>query len=170
MRFAFFLCIVCEMMRILTEKEEAMELKKSEEVLAEVHRNCQLALQSISDILPETEDTELKEELLRQHEDYEKIGGRAAILAKDKNIELKNPGPIKKAMMWGSIKMSTMTDNSRAHIAEMMVQGTVMGITALKSTLGEVCDDCADTEIISLARELLAAEESFEKKWKQLIA
>ena len=147
-----------------------MELKKSEEVLAEVHRNCQLALQSISDILPETEDTELKEELLRQHEDYEKIGGRAAILAKDKNIELKNPGPIKKAMMWGSIKMSTMTDNSRAHIAEMMVQGTVMGITALKSTLGEVCDDCADTEIISLARELLAAEESFEKKWKQLIA
>lgn len=158
------------MMRILTEKEEAMELKKSEEVLAEVHRNCQLALQSISDILPETEDTELKEELLRQHEDYEKIGGRAAILAKDKNIELKNPGPIKKAMMWGSIKMSTMTDNSRAHIAEMMVQGTVMGITALKSTLGEVCDDCADTEIISLAKELLAAEESFEKKWKQLIA
>lgn len=170
MRFAFFLCIVCEMMRILTEKEEGMELKKSEEVLAEVHRNCQLALQSISDILPETEDTELKEELLRQHEDYEKIGGRAAILAKDKNIELKNPGPIKKAMMWGSIKMSTMTDNSRAHIAEMMVQGTVMGITALKSTLGEVCDDCADTEIISLAKELLAAEESFEKKWKQLIA
>ncbi len=170
MRFAFFLCIVCEMMRILIEKEEAMELKKSEEVLAEVHRNCQLALQSISDILPETEDAELKEELLRQHEDYEKIGGRAAILAKDKNIELKNPGPIKKAMMWGSIKMSTMTDNSRAHIAEMMVQGTVMGITALKSTLGEVCDDCADTEIISLAKELLAAEESFEKKWKQLIA
>ena len=94
----------------------------------------------------------------------------STILAKDKNIELKNPGPIKKAMMWGSIKMSTMTDNSRAHIAEMMVQGTVMGITALKSTLGEVCDDCADTEIISLAKELLAAEESFEKKWKQLIA
>ena len=104
-----------------------MEIKKSEEVLAEVHRNCQLALQSISDILPETEDAELREELLRQHEDYEKIGGRAAILAKDKSIELKNPGPIKKAMMWSSIKMSTMSDNSRAHIAEMMVQGTVMG-------------------------------------------
>lgn len=166
----FSLRIARAMMHILPEKEEGMELKKSEEVLAEVHRNCQLALQSISDILPETEDAELKEELLRQHEDYEKIGGRAAILAKDKNIELKNPGPIKKAMMWGSIKMSTMTDNSRAHIAEMMVQGTVMGITALKSTLGEVCDDCADTDIISLAKELLAAEESFEKKWKQLIA
>ena len=147
-----------------------MELKKSEEVLAEIHRNCQLALQSISDILPETEDMQLREELLRQHEDYEKIGGRAALLAKDKSIELKNPGPIKKAMMWSSIKMSTMTDNSRAHIAEMMVQGTVMGITALKSTLGEVSDEHADQDIIGLARELLSAEEGFEKKWKELIA
>ena len=86
-----------------------MELKKSEEVLAEIHRNCQLALQSISDILPETEDMQLREELLRQHEDYEKIGGRAAVLAKDKSIELKNHSRTKTAMMRSSIKMSTMT-------------------------------------------------------------
>ena len=147
-----------------------MEIKKSEEVLAEVHRNCQLALESISDILPETDDTELREELMHQHEEYERIGGKAAILARDKNIELKNPGPIKKAMMWSSIKMSTMTDDSRAHIAEMMVQGTVMGITALKSTLSEMSDDYADEEIKALAKELLASEEKFEKKWKSLIA
>ena len=51
-----------------------MELKKSEEVLAEIHRNCELALQSISNILPETEDNELREELMRQHEENEKIG------------------------------------------------------------------------------------------------
>ncbi len=49
------------------------EIKKSEEVLAEVHRNCQLALQSITDILPEADDTAVREELLRQHEEYERI-------------------------------------------------------------------------------------------------
>lgn len=147
-----------------------MYLKKSEEVLAEVHRNCLLALQSISNILPETQDAELREELLRQHEGYEKIGGRAAVLARDRSIELKNPGPIKKAMMWGSIKMSTLADDSRAHIAEMMAQGTVMGITALRSTLSEVCGECADKEILSLANELLSAEEAYESKWKAMIA
>lgn len=147
-----------------------MEIKKSEEVLAEVHRNCQLAQQSISNILPETEDGDLREELLRQHEAYEKFCGKAAILAKDKSVELKKPNPIKKAMMWSSIKMSTMSDNSRAHIAEMMAQGTVMGITALRSTLSEVSEDCADGDILSLARQLLSAEEGFEKKWKEMIA
>ncbi|MBO5045717.1 MAG: hypothetical protein J6C93_02490 [Clostridia bacterium] len=146
-----------------------MELKKSEEILAEIHRNSQLALQSISNILPETEDQDLREELLREHEEYEKICGKAALLAKDKNIELKNPNPLKKAMMWSSIKMNTMTDNSRSHIAEMMVQGTVMGITALKSSLGEMSDTQEDKEIRALAEEFLAMEESFEEKWKSFI-
>lgn len=147
-----------------------MDIKKSEEVLAEIHRNCQYALQSISDILPETDDTELKEELLHEHEEYERIGGRAALLARERNIELKNPNPFKKAMMWGGIKMNAMKDDSRAHIAEMMVQGTVMGVTALRSTLAEMSDDYADEEIKGLAEELLRAEEQFEKKWKMLMA
>ena len=146
-----------------------MEIKKSEEVLAEIHRNCQLALQSISDILTETEETELREELMREHEEYEQFCGRAATLARDKGIELKNPGPIKKAMMWSSIKMSTMKDDSPSHIAEMMVQGTVMGITALRTTLSEMSPDHADEDIEALARELLASEEKFEKIWKKMI-
>ena len=140
-----------------------MEVKKSEEILAEIYRNCQLALESISDILPEIEDEGIKAEILRQHEEYEKICGRAACLARDKALELKEPNPMKKAMMWGSIKMNTLTDNSRAHIAEMMIQGTVMGITSLKTSLGEIPKD-DDEEITELLKELIALEEGFEKK------
>ncbi len=147
-----------------------MELKKSEEVLAEVHRNCMIAIQSISNILPEVDDTDVKEELLRQHEEYEKICGKASILAKDKNIELKDPSPIKKAMLWSSIKMNAIKDNSRAHIAEMMTQGTVMGITALKNSLSDMSEQMSDNEIEQLAEELLHSEEQFEKNWKNLIA
>lgn len=147
-----------------------MEQKKSEEVLAEIHRNCQLALQSISNILPEADDTDVKEELMREHEEYERMCAHAAIIARDKNIELKNPGPIKKAMMWSSIKMSTMTDNSRAHIAEMMAQGTVMGITAIRSSLCDLDDSEADEEIRALAEDVLSTEERFEEVWKNMIA
>lgn len=106
------------------------DIKKDSELLAEIYRNAHYALESISDILPETEDGEMCEELKRMHDDYERISGRAAQIAKDEGLELKEPGPIKKAMMWGSIKMNTMKDGSREHIAEMMTQGTVMGITA----------------------------------------
>ena len=43
------------------------ELKKDSEVLAEIYRNAQLALTSISDILPEIDDVNIKEEILREH-------------------------------------------------------------------------------------------------------
>ena len=146
-----------------------MDNKKSEEALAEIYRNTQLALQSISDILPEAEDERVREELMRQHEEYEKIGGKAALLAKDKGIELKEPNPLKKAMMWGSIKMNTMTDNSPAHLAEMLIPGTVIGITSLKTTLGEMTDESSDEDVKALLAELVSLEEGFESKWKSFL-
>ena len=102
------------------------DFKQTEEILAEIYRNTQLALQSIADIMPQVDDIHVKEELKSQHETYEQFSARASMLAKDKNIELKEPNPFKKAMMWSSIKMSTLGDNSRSHIADMMLQGTVL--------------------------------------------
>ena len=145
-----------------------MEVKKSEEILSEIYRNCHLALESISDILPAVEDEELKAEILREHEEYERISGKAACLARDKGLEVKEPGPVKKAMMWGSIKMSTLMDNSRPHIAEMMIQGTVMGITSLKTSLGDLPED-DDEEITALLKELIELEEVFEKRLKEFL-
>jgi hypothetical protein len=142
--------------------------KKAEEVLAEIYRNAQLAIQSIVDITPQVEDEELRAELSSQHEAYEGFSARAAMIAKDRNIELKEPNPFKKAMMWGSIKMSSMSNNSRSHIADMMVQGTVMGITALRTSAGDIEPDCAD-EIYCLLDEMIKAEEQFEKKWKEYL-
>lgn len=141
-----------------------METKRTSELLAEIYRNTHYALQSISDILPETEDEDLREELRRMHDGYEKISGRAALYGKENGVELKEPNPMKKAMMWGSIKMSTLKDNSRAHIAEMMTQGTVMGITALTRSIHENTEQ--DERVKELAEELLHLEQDYEKKLK----
>lgn len=148
--------------------EANKERKKSEELLAEVYRNCQLALESISDVLDEVEDEPLKEEIVHQHEEYEKISAKAAMLAKDKALEVKEPNPVKKAMMWTSVKMNTLADNSRAHIADMMIQGTVMGITSLKTSYGERPEN-DDKEISALASELIALEENFEERLKSFL-
>ena len=149
---------------------ENKDYKKAEEILAEIYRNAQLALQSISDIMPQVDDEEVKKELVSQHEAYEQFSAKAAMLAKDRNIELKEPNPFKKAMMWGSIKMNTLTDNSRAHIAEMMIQGTVMGITSLRTSATEASAKAGETdEIIALLNEMIEREEIFEKRWKKYL-
>ena len=144
------------------------EIKKSSEILAEVYRNAQLALVSISDILPEIEDEGIKEEILREHEEYERICSEAASLAHRLNIELKAPSPIKKAMMWSAIKMNAASDNSPQNIAQMMIKGTVQGITSLKTTLTDG-GDYIDDEIKKLLCDLINVEEGFEEKLKTFL-
>lgn len=145
--------------------KDDQNVKKDSEVLAEIYRNAQLALTSISDILPEIEDEGIKNEIIREHDEYERISGEAASLAKKYGLELKEPGVMKKAMMNMGIKMNTAKDNSANHIAEMMIKGTVNGITCLKTSLSDG-EHCMDEEIKNLLCDLIAVEESFETKLK----
>lgn len=141
------------------------EIKKDSEILAEIYRNSQLALTSISDLMPEIDDESIKEEIKREYEEYEKICARAAALAKNYDLELKAPSPIKKAMMWSAIKMNAATDNSPSNVAQMMIKGTVQGITSLKTSLSEG-QKFMDEEIKLLLKDLIALEEGFERKLK----
>ena len=140
-------------------------LKSDSEILAEIYRNAQYAQISITDILPEVEDEDIKEELLREHEEYEKICSQAAHLANRYDLDLKEPSPIKKAMMWSAIKMNAATANSKQNIAQMMIKGTVNGITSLKTSLSDG-EKIMNTDVKNLLTDLIAIEEGFERKLK----
>lgn len=146
-----------------------MQKTKTEgEIIAEIYRNAQLALTSIADILPETDDEEMRQEILSEHEEYERICAEAALLAKKRGAEVKEPSPVKRAMMWSAIKLNTAGDGSRSNIAQMMVRGTVTGITSLQTTLTENRHAIGgDTE--ALLRRLIDAEERFEERLKNFI-
>ena len=144
------------------------ELKKDSEVLAEIYRNAQLALTSISDVLPEVDDVGIKEEILRQHEEHEKNCSQAAELAHKFDVELKEPNPVKKAMMWSAIKMGTANDNSAQNVAQMMIRGTVTGLTSLKTSLTDG-EKVMDEEIKKLLCNLIDLEEGFEQKLKTFL-
>ena len=142
--------------------------KTDDEIIAEIYRNAQLALTSIADILPETDDEEMRQEILSEHEEYERICAEAALLAKKRGAEVKEPSPVKRAMMWSAIKLNTAGDGSRSNIAQMMVRGTVTGITSLQTTLTENRHAIGgDTE--ALLRRLIDAEERFEERLKNFI-
>lgn len=143
-------------------------LKSDSEILAEIYRNAQLAQLSITDLLSEVEDEEIKEELLREHEEYEKICSEAAHLATRYDLDLKEPSPIKKAMMWSAIKMNAATDNSKQNIAQMMIKGTVNGITSLKTSLSDG-EKIMNVDVKNLLTDLISIEEGFERKLKSYL-
>lgn len=145
-----------------------VQKKCDSEILAEIYRNAQLALTSISDIMPEIEDGDIRDEIMREHEEYEKVCSETAQLAMKYDVDLKEPSPIKRAMMWSAIKMNAANDNSAQNVAQMMIRGTVTGITSLKTTLSDGGNNM-DPEVKKLLNKLISLEESFEKKLKKFL-
>ena len=139
----------------------------NEKAINDVYKNAHIALQSISDLLPQVDDAGLKQELKEQYDGYEKIIGEISSFCKSNGIEPKDINPMKKAFMWSSIKMKTMINNSRNQIAEMMIKGTVMGINELTAMKNEQTN--LDQGVITLLDDLLSLEEEYEQRLKKLL-
>ena len=139
--------------------------KSNEETLNNLYQNAHVALQSISDLIPETDDAMMRAELKQQYEGYEKIIGEISGFMKDNDITPKDIGPMKKMMLKASVKMNAAKNDNRSHIAEMMIKGTIMGITDIYRELGEKEGETTP-EVEALANKLAGLEESYEKRLK----
>lgn len=139
--------------------------KSNEETLNNLYQNAHVALQSISDLIPETDDAMMRAELKEQYEGYEKIIGEISGFMKDNDITPKDIGPMKKMMLKASVKMNAAKNDNRSHIAEMMIKGTIMGITDIYRELGEKEGETTP-EVEALATKLAGLEESYEKRLK----
>ncbi len=137
------------------------------EVINCVYKNAHVALQSISDLLPEVDNGKMREELVYEYDGYEKIIGEISEYMADKGYKPKDIGPMKKAMLYTAIKMNALKDDSKSHFIEMMVKGTVMGICELKEVIEENRDK-VDNEVIDFAKRLLKIEEEYEERLKKL--
>lgn len=146
-----------------------MEDKKvNAEALNNIYKNAHIGLQSISNISPETLDLSLKEELLNEYEGYEKIIGEISGYMTEQGIKPKDVNPMKKAMLWTAIKMNSMADDSKTNIAQLMIKGTVTGITELTQLINN-SGDALDEKVLYFAKKLKELEEKYEENLKNYL-
>lgn len=136
--------------------------------IGEVYRNASVALQSINDIMDKIEDNGLKEEIQKEHEGYENFISELTSYMTEKGYEIKDIGAMKKAMMWSAINMNTAFDSSKNHISQIMIKGTVMGITEL-TTLINNSKCLTDEKALEYAKRLLELEEEYEERLKEFL-
>ena len=133
----------------------------------DAYKNAHIALQSISDLIPSVEDEHLRNELKEQYEGYEKIIGKISSFMAENGLEPKDINPMKKAMLWSSIKMKTMFNRSKNQVAEMMIKGSVMGINELNAMKNEGSN--LNENILTLIEELLSIEENYNERLKKYL-
>lgn len=97
-------------------------------ILNEVNKGIKMGMDSISTISEKVGDNQFKDDLLFQYDKYNEILNRINSELKNYDDFPKELPPMQKTMGYIDIQMSTLTDKSNSHIAEMLIKGTNMGI------------------------------------------
>ena len=114
--------------------EKDVRKEDIENYLNGVYQNIRTAVQSIDELLPKVKDDNFKKELASEEDYYIALQKECEVFARSEKLEnIKDNNWLEKARLWGSINMSTMTNKTTRHIAELMLIGTFMGfITCVK--------------------------------------
>ncbi len=146
-----------------------MNKEKNEiKVLDELNKGACMGMDAIQFILNKVKEESLKEELNKQYTKYKEISDKIKELYPEYNQENQphETGPINKVMTWYGIEMKTLTDSSTSHIAELLLQGTNMGIIEGRKLLNH---KSTDEQVHPLVEEYVSIQEEAVEKLKTFL-
>ena len=133
------------------------ESLNDEEMLNLISKNAEMGVVGIDAVKDYASSKKFKQELLNQREEYNKIYHSAYSMLKDKGCDVSHINPVAKMSTEMMSRMKTMADSSDSKIAEMMLQGSAMGVAKVIKNANEYAGE--SKEIRNLAHKLQQTEE-----------
>ena len=129
----------------------------SENRVTEISKVC-----SISDAIGESVgiekmDAAYSEALFSEQEQYQAIERDAGRRLVGLGTQAEPESLMARAGMWMGMQMKTFTDTSTAHLANLLIQGSTMGVTELTRSRNEHGE--ADAESVALCDRLIKAQQ-----------
>ena len=136
-------------------------------ILNELNKAAQMGMDSISYVLKEVSEENMKENLVCQYSEYGKIVDKINTQF-EKYGEIPDDEPLTQKMMgWTGVRFNTLTDKSNSHIAEMMIQGGSMGIVECQKLLNH--NPRADQEVKNILNDFMAMQQNDIEKMKKFL-
>lgn len=147
-------------------KEEKNKINK--DILDELNKGCAMGMDAIRDILEKVEDKKFKKVLEKEFDKYKEIHHRIERKYEDySKEEPTETSALNKAMTSWMTEMKLMTDHSNSKIAELLLQGTNMGIIEGKKLLNNKAK--IDKEVESILTEYIEMQERSVEIYKEYL-
>lgn len=102
--------------------------EKNLKILKEIHKGAVMGMNSISFVAEKVEDNKLKDNLSFQYTQYGQVMDKVNKLYENYGEIPEEKNIMSKVMGWTGVQMNTINDKSPSKIAEIMIEGTTMGI------------------------------------------
>lgn len=144
-----------------------MENKNEINVLDELSKGACMGMDAINFIMSKVKDNKLKKELNTQYEKYKSIHDKICKLYPEYSEKKPHEtNAMNKAMTWYGIEMKTLVDSTTSKLAELLMQGTNMGIIEGRRLLNH---KDTDNNVNHLVQEYVDMQEDAVEKLKQFL-
>ena len=145
-----------------------MTKKKNQvNVLDEINKGACMGMDAINFIMDKVTNEELKEELNVQYRKYKEVSDEICELYPEySKKEPHETSAMNKFMTWSGIEMKTMTDDSTSKLAEMLMQGTNMGIIEGRRLLN---DKTMDKDVHKIVQKYVEMQEAAVENLKNFL-
>ena len=138
------------------------------ELLIFVYQNSQMGVDTLGQLIDITDNQSFREFLETQKESYEEFHKKARQMLNENGYDEKGLNAFEKIRTYLMVNLQTMGDDSVSHIAEMLIQGSSMGITDAVKKIHEY-EGQAEKDCLKLMKELQAFEEKNVEKLKEYL-
>ena len=137
------------------------------ELLNYIRQNAQMGQNTIHQLMDISQDGGFQTLLASQFEEYKKMFNTVEKRLKTMGMEVKDVSTFNKISAYLMINMETLMDKTPSHIAEMLIQGSTMGVIQITRKLKEYKN--ADEEILYMGEHLLKLEQQNIEECKRYL-
>ena len=123
-----------------------------------IYDNAQMGKVGITQLIEQTDDLPFRKALEAQLQEYQSIMDTSEKMLQQRGVQPHGITPMAKMSSYIMTKMKTLTDSSSCTLAEMMIQGSNLGIIEITKHLNEY--DGADKKVTALSHKLLETEQN----------
>ncbi|MBQ4091114.1 MAG: hypothetical protein IJC64_02225 [Clostridia bacterium] len=134
-------------------------ITKEAQLLEQLYKNVKMGSDSIIKLLDKASDGEFKTHLTKQINGYEGLATKIKKRLSDMGEEAKEENVMVK--LWTSVgmAMNTMMDSSDSHLAQLVAEGSTMGITDAIKLLREYENTNVSEQALDIVRDVIKFEE-----------
>ena len=132
-------------------------MNQTQKLLQMIVENGRMGADACDQLLPRTEDEELRKELMIEKQDYESAARDAETMLCNQGIHPEPKGPMARMGLWMGMQINTAVDRTSSHIADIVIQGLTMGIIELTKARNSNSD--ADAEAHGIASNLITKQQ-----------
>lgn len=143
-------------------------MEQTKMLLQSVVDNARTGMNAVEQLMHYTDDAEMHRELTMEKEQYQAFLRDGEQMLFELGVKPDDEKLTEKVGMWMGLRMNTLTNANKDHLAELIIQGATMGVITMTRDRNDYAEASAEAQ--GIAANFIAAQQDTINRLKTMLS